>query len=346
MSKKMFMATIIITAFLVSLVTGMQAVEMAKAGDTIPAPSVPELTVKLVKGSYSITNTSTGATQQILNNSIELIIRNQPLPAGYSNLTICYQLRVKSHETENWAESHSGDLLQSNSDYTILDNPQLPFYPTIYFQVQAQIGIFSQTYNPDLQILPGFPKGGIETSFDPLASSEWSNTAMVNLTDGSVFVSPPFIPTVSLTAQTDRSITLSWTRLDTSVFGMLVSYQVTYASSINGPYSIAATIDDSNQTSYTLTGLTPDIIHYFVIRYVGTNVVGSNLGVSNTLEASTITTPTSEPSQTPSPTPLKTRPSSLFPIVVIVAVLVIIVIGVAGYVDFKKKRPNKKGNFN
>ena len=65
----------------------------------IPKPSVPEFTGKFVNASYSVTTTNpyTGAneTQQIINDSIEVTIKNQPF--DHSNYQIYYNIRTKPH---------------------------------------------------------------------------------------------------------------------------------------------------------------------------------------------------------------------------------------------------------
>lgn len=64
---------------------------------TIPKPSVPEFTVKYVNASYNVTtsNPYTGLDEikQISNNSIEVLIKNQPIE--FSNHQIYFNVRVK-----------------------------------------------------------------------------------------------------------------------------------------------------------------------------------------------------------------------------------------------------------
>jgi hypothetical protein len=183
MSKKTIMAVIIITA----LLTSLTALTVACAQTT---PSVPEFTLKLVD-----------------NSTVEFIIRNQPLATdtSNSNLTLFHQLRFKNHDSENYPNIHSIDTYHVQSTFTI---SLYPFYNTITgqlvdFQIQAIIGHYSDTYNPNLNNFPGMPKGGYEIVFDPVVSSGWSNTETLNLTNGAVstFGSPSITPSVSPTQQ-------------------------------------------------------------------------------------------------------------------------------------------------
>ncbi len=71
-----------------------------------PKLSIPEFTVKFVSASYNVTTTNpyTGLdeTRQISNNSVEIIIKNQPL--DYLDYQIYYNVRVKPHFADNWTE--------------------------------------------------------------------------------------------------------------------------------------------------------------------------------------------------------------------------------------------------
>ena len=108
-----------------------------------------------------------------------------------------------------------------------------------------------------------------------------------------------FTPTVTSQAQTDSTITLSWTRVNSTEFGVLGSYQVTYATSVNGTYSTVTYITNWDQTNYTVTGLNSSTTYFFIIRYIGNNVAGSNLALSNTLQVSTSPSPTLTSTSTP-----------------------------------------------
>jgi len=105
-----------------------------------------------------------------------------------------------------------------------------------------------------------------------------------------------FTPTVSSPAQTETTITLSWTKSNDLIFG---NYAVTYSTSVNGPYSTVATITDSSQTSYAVTGLNPSTPYYFIIKDTANNIIGSSTSSSQVYQAYTVATPQiSSPSKT------------------------------------------------
>jgi hypothetical protein len=97
-----------------------------------------------------------------------------------------------------------------------------------------------------------------------------------------------FTPTVSSPAQTENTITLSWTKSNDILF---TSYEVTYATFVNGPYYSVTTITDKSQTSYAITGLTPSTPYYFIIKDKSNDVISSSTSSSNTLQANTVPNP-------------------------------------------------------
>ncbi|MCW3983280.1 MAG: hypothetical protein NWE96_04715 [Candidatus Bathyarchaeota archaeon] len=140
---------------------------------SIPKPSVPQFTVKLIDSSYYIpASTSvdpyTGAeiTNQgyhVVNRTIELSIKNKPFTAYESDgqiINYYLNIRTKGNYDKDWIIIYSpskGYLTQSNSDYTTvvysLDDNEYPFWDnikgegTIDFQVQALIGSVHRVYN-------------------------------------------------------------------------------------------------------------------------------------------------------------------------------------------------------
>ena len=130
------------------LIISSQSLLMIKPtyAQSILKPPVPEFTAKFVNASYSVTTTNpyTGAneTQQIINDSIEVTIKNQPF--DHSNYQIYYNIRTKPHFAVNWTEvyplrnmtnSYNADgtfsfawyiddyAPHANSSYTIIDFP-------------------------------------------------------------------------------------------------------------------------------------------------------------------------------------------------------------------------------
>jgi hypothetical protein len=101
---------------------------------------------------------------------------------------------------------------------------------------------------------------------------------------------------VSVASQTATSISLSWTKTSDIIFK---NYAVTYSSFVNGPYITETTITDASQTSYAITGLTPNTPYYFIIQDTSNDILSSSTQASNTLQANTNPTPIlSNPSKT------------------------------------------------
>jgi hypothetical protein len=69
--------------------------------------------------------------------------------------------------------------------------------------------------------------------------------------------------TLSTTAQTETTVTLSWSKSGDLFFS---NYKVKIASSVNGPYSTIVTISNKDTTAYGVTGLSPNTDYYFEIQ--------------------------------------------------------------------------------
>jgi hypothetical protein len=95
--------------------------------------------------------------------------------------------------------------------------------------------------------------------------------------------------TLSSPAQTETTVTLSWTQSSDLLFG---NYAVTYSTSVNGPYTTLATITTKSQTTYAVTGLNPLTPYYFIVKDTDNEVITSSTSSSNTLEADTRANPT------------------------------------------------------
>jgi hypothetical protein len=123
---------------------------------TISTSTIPQFIVKFVNASYTVTTTNSytgqSQTQLIDNNSIEIMIKNQPFDYSNNGLTyqIYFNIRVKPHfsNTDNWTEVYPLENLtssqanengfpyawyilpesppQSNQDYTTIAFPVIP----------------------------------------------------------------------------------------------------------------------------------------------------------------------------------------------------------------------------
>jgi hypothetical protein len=142
---------------LIIAISGLSLMMVKPANaQTIPTSTTPQFTVKFVNASYTMTTTNSytgqSQTQLINNNSIEIMIKNQPF--DYSNNGLPYQIyfnvRVKPYfsNTDNWTEIYPLENLtssqanengfpyawymlpesppQSNQDYTTIAFPVIP----------------------------------------------------------------------------------------------------------------------------------------------------------------------------------------------------------------------------
>jgi hypothetical protein len=150
------------------------------AETSIPKPSVPEFTVKLVDTSYTEPTTYsidpytgeklTHAGSYVERTSLEVKIKNQPFTANKDadGLSFFYNIRVKGHFSEDWIELYrasDGYPTQSDSEYTVISLGTLgenglslgsgtvalsiPLGGKADFQVEAMIGCVSRVYDPD-----------------------------------------------------------------------------------------------------------------------------------------------------------------------------------------------------
>ncbi len=176
-------------------------------------PSVPTFSLKFIQASYIVTTTNpyTGVnvTQQVDNNTIDVIIKNQPFTTYYdassnSTISLYYNVQVKGHYAENWTDVYTDNYpTQSNSsDYTVLSLPSnYPASGQVDFQVQAIIGNVTQVFIPNyLPVPPQFrfyepSSGSYESIWIAEATSNWSNTQTITISAASASPSPtPTVP--------------------------------------------------------------------------------------------------------------------------------------------------------
>jgi hypothetical protein len=155
----------------------------------IAKPAIPEFTIKFVESSYNLTTTDpyTGVkkTREIDNNTLEVVIKNQPFtPYAITdsdganwNVNLYYNVRRKGHFEEDW-NTRSGISTYPNpdlGDYTVISFPT-PIYFTdtaqADFQVKALEGYIDKTYNPD---------AGLDVWRFNGEESEWSQTQTITL---------------------------------------------------------------------------------------------------------------------------------------------------------------------
>lgn len=90
--------------------------------------------------------------------------------------------------------------------------------------------------------------------------------------------------TLSSTAQTETTVTLSWTKSGDLFFS---NYKVNFAYSVNGPYTNIATISNIDTITYAVAGLNPSTDYYFQIQ--DTDALGN--ANSTTLQVRTKSNP-------------------------------------------------------
>ena len=162
---------------------------------SIPKPSVPEFTVKLVDHSYDVPTTYsvdqyTGKTithygYHVENKSIEVSIKNQPFTpytdADGHEVKLYYNIRVKGHYGEDWTAPTSFQgydpisriPVYSSSGYTVVTcSASYPADAKVDFQVEAFVGHLYYDSLPDHPL-------AIFTAFKVDATSGWSNTQTI-----------------------------------------------------------------------------------------------------------------------------------------------------------------------
>jgi hypothetical protein len=158
-------ATLLFIAILT--VSSLTVIESALA-QSVPKPSVPDFTVKLVAHPYDVPPTTTTTIDQytgkeivtttpgyhVENKSIEITIKNQPFTPytdthGYE-INLYYNVRSKGHFGDDWdwkelyshyKGSSSANPVQSSSEYTVLSlSADYPDDAQVDFQVEAIVG--------------------------------------------------------------------------------------------------------------------------------------------------------------------------------------------------------------
>ncbi len=190
---------------------------------SVPTPSVPQFTVKLVNTSdlptiywlnLSPESTISISTDNNSNYTIELTVKNQPFVAPFIEngqfMALSYDVRLKEHYLENWTDVYALDEwypVPSNSDYTVI-----PFPLEVSGEPPASYNIKSCFYGVYYSALNGISVGDqidfqVETQIgyahkevSPYPSppwlfvgqtSGWSNTQTITISPSSSSTSPP-----------------------------------------------------------------------------------------------------------------------------------------------------------
>ena len=192
---------------------------------TLPTPSVPTFSLKFVESSYpkTIVDPYTGveSTQQVNNNSIEIIIKNQPftpyqIPYTFNFTTsLTYNVQVKGHFEQGWTKIVSNYQQSSNSEYTLIaigpdqilgyTNVTSPPYPKVDFQLEAIISGYFNALNEnpaDIHV--------VNPAVYRSQSSGWSGTQTITVPASSTATSTSPTPTFTSTAASSSSATSFW----------------------------------------------------------------------------------------------------------------------------------------
>ena len=200
-------------SLLVLLICVVSSLIMVKPtfAQSIPTPSVPEFTLKLVGPPYLLNTTYSldPNTGQIVANigytnpysALEINVKNQPFvkpfEGGYGNLY--YNVRIKDHNaTDNWVEAYNPNYFfptQSNdSDYTNVGGSIEDYNfvgsligRQIDIQVEAMLG---GIFRKSLAFGSGYEFRG--------ATSGWSNTQTISIPPNTPLTTPTTSPSASL----------------------------------------------------------------------------------------------------------------------------------------------------
>ena len=167
-------------------------------------PPIPTFTLTHVKSFYNQTTTNpfngTQITQQIDNSSVLVSIKNEEWTFEGSSMFIWYNLRYKGYFEENWVSfdkyyniPFGSQIPPSDSGYSVVSFP-IADYPSntlLDFSVQSVAWNSSVVEIYD-GYLPGVEPGNshFETVYSQIATSDWSNTQTITLSDESVSPSP------------------------------------------------------------------------------------------------------------------------------------------------------------
>ncbi|MFA7398230.1 MAG: hypothetical protein WC046_07085 [Candidatus Bathyarchaeia archaeon] len=183
---------------------------------SIPTPSVPEFTLKLIDNSYDVPTTTTSYTNpytgevttkthpgyHVSNKTIQVTIKNQPFTSYSLNdnmIYLFYNITYKGHYEDNWAyypwngsfsrNSYAPTRIhQSTSDYTEIQL-SAPTEGQMDFRVQAQIGYYTE--HKETIPVPGAPFS-VYTFHGEV--SGWSNTQTITIDSTSTSTPNPTPP--------------------------------------------------------------------------------------------------------------------------------------------------------
>ncbi len=264
---------IIISVFLISAIAGISSIKVASAD--------PESTGYLTVSILSPANDS----------SFVSLLVNDSFP------DVSFPLIYETNEPPSWigySIDGSSNVTVSANDTIVEVTPQLDSYnltlyandtlgnwatpQTIHFSIARTLGTAPP---PTLA-----PSPTVTPTPTPVPSPSPTPT------------STPSTYVVSSPSQTDTTITLTWNGVAATNLGILESYEINESTSQNGTFFTIATCGYP-QTSYTVTGLSPNTTYFFIVQYNLGHFDLNQSATSNLLEVNT--TPTIAPAPSSSP---------------------------------------------
>jgi hypothetical protein len=228
-SMSKLVALMLLTLFLSGLVMVGSAFTQS-----VPKPSTPEFTIRLVANPYDVPPVTTTTVDQytgkeivtttpgchVENKSIEIIIKNQPFaPYAHENgyeINLYYSVRSKGHfgDDSDWKELYSrykdpssANPAQSSSEYTVLSlSADYPVDSKVDFQVEAIVG----HYYDELAGRPILPLYVLAVD----ESSGWSSTQTLTIGESQPSSEPtPTLPNVGPTSPSGQEPMLTQEQL-------------------------------------------------------------------------------------------------------------------------------------
>jgi hypothetical protein len=214
------LATLLLTAVL--LLYSLVMVNSVFA-QSAPTPSVPEFTLKYADHSYDVAATTTSTVNpynnqtttttvpgyHVENMTIDLTIKNQPIPPSIegNKSYMLFYVRLKGHYGDDWIYPYTAINaypVQSNADYTVISFPTSHDTTTMYgeidhlqtgdeidFQVKA---ILAYGYN--FSLCATFPVYSYD--YVGVTSSDWSDTKTITIPESQTTTpSPETTPTLT-----------------------------------------------------------------------------------------------------------------------------------------------------
>jgi hypothetical protein len=197
-------------------------VKAVSASTSIPKPSVPEFTVKLINNSYYVPPTTSidpytgqtvtqGGYYVEVEPDIEIAIKNQPFTpyvdtATNKGISLFYQVRTKGHFSQDWsiveywikeAPAYNPRNPYPEQDYTSehtilkygsLAGQNIPSKGQLDIQVQALIGYVTIHGDPNHSIDLYYQFASFEFTGE---TSGWSNTQTITISEGQTPTSSP-----------------------------------------------------------------------------------------------------------------------------------------------------------